>query len=162
MRKYGIWLVLFVCVAFLVGYSVTTVLGKEEVKVDRKEVFTTIQKGYESQFSIRGNHLPMNKMIETLSPYFTENFLQVFTDENSRSDKQSGEYLLPAKEAPFSFHSETKMAYDEEHKILYVYERAKSGQYQIVTLQRDQGKWKLAGYHESQELLTEIKRLQQL
>ncbi len=39
MRKYGIWLVLFVCVAFLVGYSVTTVLGKEEVKVDRKEVF---------------------------------------------------------------------------------------------------------------------------
>ncbi len=28
MRKYGIWLVLFVCVAFLVGYSVTTVLGK--------------------------------------------------------------------------------------------------------------------------------------
>lgn len=29
MRKYGIWLVLFVCVAFLVGYSVTTVLGKE-------------------------------------------------------------------------------------------------------------------------------------
>ncbi len=44
MRKYGIWLVLFVCVAFLVGYSVTTVLGKEEVKVDRKEVFVTIQK----------------------------------------------------------------------------------------------------------------------
>ena len=43
----------------------------------------------------------MNKMIETLSPYFTDNFLQVFTDENSRSDKQSGEYLLPAKEAPF-------------------------------------------------------------
>ncbi len=33
MRKYGIWLVLFVCVAFLVGYSVTTVLGKEEVEV---------------------------------------------------------------------------------------------------------------------------------
>ena len=50
----------------------------------------------------------MNKMIETLSPYFTDNFLQVFTDENSRSDKQSGEYLLPAKEAPFSFNSETK------------------------------------------------------
>lgn len=45
----------------------------------------------------------MNKMIETLSPYFTDNFLQVFTDENSRSDKQSGEYLLPAKKAPFSF-----------------------------------------------------------
>ncbi|MGQ0414886.1 DUF3993 domain-containing protein, partial [Bacillus sp. HC-TM] len=41
---------LFVCVAFLVGYSVTTVLGKEEVEVDRKEVFTTIQKGYETQF----------------------------------------------------------------------------------------------------------------
>ncbi|PEC21248.1 DUF3993 domain-containing protein [Bacillus cereus] len=162
MRKYGIWFVLFVCVAFLVGYSVTTVLGKEELKIDRKEVFTTIQKGYETQFSIRGKHMPMNKMIETLSPYFTENFLQVFTDENSRSDKQSGEYLLPAKEAPFSFNSETKMSYDEEHKNLYVYERAKSGQYQIVTLQRDQGKWKLAGYHESQELLTEIKRLQQL
>ncbi len=51
------------------------------------------------------------------------------------------------------------MSYDEEHKILYVYERAKSGQYQIVTLQRDQGKWKLAGYHESQELLTEIKKV---
>ena len=101
MRKYGIWLVLFVCVAFLVGYSVTTVLGKEEVKVDRKEVFVTIQKGYESQFSIRGKRLPMNKMIETLSPYFTENFLQVFTDENSRSDKQSGEYLLPAKKRHF-------------------------------------------------------------
>lgn len=62
----------------------------------------------------------MNKMIETLSPYFTDNFLQVFTDENSRSDKQSGEYLLPAKEAPFSFNSETKMSYDEEHKI-YMY-----------------------------------------
>ena len=60
-------------------------------------MFTTIQKGYETQFLIRGKHLPMNKMIETLSPYFTENFLQVFTDENSRSDKQSGEYLLPAK-----------------------------------------------------------------
>ena len=101
-------------------------------------------------------------MIETLSPYFTDNFLQVFTDENSRSDKQSGEYLLPAKEAPFSFNSETKMSYDEEHKNLYVYERTKSGQYQIVTLKRDQDKWKLAGYHESQELLTEIKRLQQL
>lgn len=101
MRKYGIWLVLFVCVAFLVGYSVTTVLGKEELKVDRKDVFTTIQKGYETQFSIRGKHLPMNKMIETLSPYFTDNFLQVFTDENSRSDKQSGEYLLPAKKHRF-------------------------------------------------------------
>ena len=29
-------------------------------------------------------------------------------------------------------------------------------------IEKDQDKWKLAGYHESQELLTEIKRLQQL
>ncbi|WP_459499698.1 DUF3993 domain-containing protein [Bacillus sp. C1] len=162
MKKYGIWFVLFVCVAFLVGYSVTTVLGKEEVNVDRKEVFMTIQKGYEAQFSIRGKHLPMNKMIDVLSPYFTDNFLQVFTDENSRNDKQSGEYLLPTKEAPFSFHSATKMSYDEEHRLLYVYERTKNEQYQIVTLQQDKGKWKVAGYHESQEVLTEMKKLQEL
>ena len=120
MRKYGIWLVLFVCVAFLVGYSVTTVLGKEEVEVDRKEVFTTIQKGYETQFSIRGKHLPMNKMIETLSPYFTDNFLQVFTDENSRSDKQSGEYLLPAKERPFLLIQKRKCRMMKNIKI-YMY-----------------------------------------
>ena len=101
MKKYGIWFVLFICVAFLVGYSVTTVLGKEEVKVDRKEVFTTIQKGYETQFSIRGKQISMNKMIETLSPYFTNNFLQVFTDENSRNEKQSGEYLLQQKKLRF-------------------------------------------------------------
>lgn len=103
MKKYGIWFVLFICVAFLVGYSVTTVLGKEEVKVDRKEVFTTIQKGYETQFSIRGKQIPTNKMIETLSPYFTNNFLQVFTDENSRNEKQSGEYLLPKKRSSIFF-----------------------------------------------------------
>ncbi|KFN01729.1 DUF3993 domain-containing protein [Bacillus clarus] len=162
MRKYGIWFVLFACVAFLVGYSVTTVLGKEEANVDRKEVFTTIQKGYEAQFSIRGKRLPMDKMLDSLSPYFTNNFLQVFTDENSRNDKQSGEYLLPTKEAPFSFNSETKMSYDEEHRLLYVYERTKNEQYQIITLQKDKGKWKLAGYHESQELLTEMKKLQEL
>lgn len=55
MRKYGIWLVLFVCVAFLVGYSVTTVLGKEEVKVDRKEVFVTIQKAMKANFQFVGS-----------------------------------------------------------------------------------------------------------
>ncbi|MEH7458765.1 hypothetical protein CON65_07140 [Bacillus pseudomycoides] len=162
MKKYGIWFVLFLCVAFLVGYSVTTVLGKEETKVDRKEVFTTIQKGYEVQFSIRGKHLTVSKMYDALSPYFTDNFLQVFTDENSNDDKKSGEYLFPTKEAPFSFSSQTKLAYDEEHGLLYVYERTKNEQYQIVTLQKDKGKWKLAGYHESQELLTEMKKLQEL
>ncbi len=34
------------------------------------------------------------------------------------------------KKRHFLLNSETKMSYDEEHKILYVYERAKSGQYQ--------------------------------
>lgn len=162
MKKYGIWFVLFLCVAFLVGYSVTTVLGKEETKVDRKEVFTTIQKGYEVQFSIRGTHLSMSKMIDALSPYFTDNFLQVFTDENSLDVKQSGEYLLPAKEAPFSFTSQTKLAYDEEHGNLYVYERAKNEQYQIIILRKEAGKWKLSGYHENKQLLTEMKKLQEL
>ncbi|PHC41857.1 hypothetical protein COF01_04220 [Bacillus pseudomycoides] len=162
MRKYGIWFVLFLCVVFLVGYSVTTVLGKEEIKVDRKEVFTTIQKGYEVQFSIRGKHLSMGKMYDALSPYFTNNFLQVFTDENSNGDKQSGEHLLPTKEAPFSFTSQTKLAFDEEHGLLYVYEWVKNEQYQIITLQKEEGKWKLAGYHESQELLIEMKKLQEL
>ncbi|EMA6341348.1 DUF3993 domain-containing protein [Bacillus cytotoxicus] len=162
MRKYGIWFVLFLCVAFLVGYSVTTVLGKEEMKVNQKEIFTTIQKGYEAQFSIRGKQLSMEKMYEVLSPYFTNNFLQVFTDENSNHDKQSGEYLLPTKEAPFSFSSQTKLAYNEEYRLLYVYERGKNKQYQIVTLQKDDGRWKLAGYHESQELLTEITKSQEL
>ncbi|PEY41465.1 hypothetical protein CN354_06525 [Bacillus cereus] len=162
MRKYGIWFVLFLCVAFLVGYSVTTVLGKEEIKMDRKEVFTTIQKGYEAQFSIRGKHLSMGKMYDALSPYFTNNFLQVFTDENSNGDKRSGEYLLPTKEAPLSFTSQTKLAYDEEHRLLYVYERMKNEQYQILTLQKEEGKWKLAGYHESQQLLTEMQKLQEL
>ncbi|KEK25922.1 DUF3993 domain-containing protein [Bacillus gaemokensis] len=162
MKRYGIWFVLFLCVAFLVGYSVTTVLGKEETRVDRKEVFTTIQKGYEVQFSIRGKHLSMGKMYDALSPYFTENFLQVFTDENSNGDKRSADYLLPTKEAPFSFNSQTKLAYDEEHDILYVYERTKNEQYQIVTLQNDKGKWKLGAYHESQQLFTEIKKLKEL
>lgn len=162
MRKYGIWFVLFLCVSFLVGYSVTTVLGQEEVKVNRKEVFTTIQKGYEIQFSIRGKQLSMENMYDALSPYFTDNFLQVFTDENGLDAKRSGDYLLPIREAPFSFTSQTKLAYDEKYGILYVYEKTKNQQYQIVTLQKDAGKWKLSGYHESQQLLTEMKKLPEL
>ena len=53
MRKYGIWLVLFVCVAFLVGYSVTTVLGRGSG--NRKEVFTTIQKAMKPSFQFVGS-----------------------------------------------------------------------------------------------------------
>lgn len=161
MRKYGIWIVLFLFAAFVIGQSVTTVLGKEETKYDQNEIFETIRKGYEAQFSIRGKRLSMNKMIDTLSPYFTENFLQVFTDENSQDEKRSAQYLLPTSEAPFTFSSKTKIVYNQEHDLLYVYEHnITNDKYQIITLQKDGDKWKLAGYHENKQLLSEIRQFE--
>lgn len=159
MKKYGIWIVLFLFVAFVIGQGVTTVLGKEETKIDQNEIFETIRKGYEAQFSIRGKRLSMDKMIDTLSPYFTDNFLQVFTDENGQDVKRSAQYLLPTKEAPFTFSSKTKIVYNQEHDLLYVYEHnITNDQYQIITLQKDGNKWKLAGYHENKQLLSEIRQ----
>lgn len=144
----------------MIGQSITTVLGKEESEVNREEIFGTIQKGYEAQFSIRNKGLSMDKMYDTLSPYFTDNFLQVFTDENRDSVKQSGEYLFPTKEAPFSFQTVTKVVHDKKYGLLYVYERRENERYQIITLQKEGEKWKIAGYHESKQLLSEIKNLQ--
>ncbi|MDC2864883.1 DUF3993 domain-containing protein [Bacillus sp. BP-3] len=159
MRKYGIWIVLFLFVAFVIGQSVTTVLGKEETKIDQNEIFETIQKGYEAQFSIRDKRLPVGKMYDILSPYFTDNFLQVFTDENNQDVKRSAQYLLPTKEAPFTFSSKTKIVYNQEYNLLYVYERnMNTDEYQIITLQKNGDKWKMAGYHENKQLLSEIKK----
>lgn len=160
VKRYGILVVLCLCAIFMVSQSITTVLGKEEDRINRQEIFRLIQKGYEAQFSIRSKGLPMDEMYDTLSPYFTDNFLQVFTDENRDDVKQSGEYLFPTKEAPFSFQSTTKIAYDEKYGLVYVYERGDNDLYQIVTLQKEGEKWKIAGYHENKQLLSEIKKVQ--
>ncbi|WP_438285290.1 DUF3993 domain-containing protein [Bacillus cereus] len=160
VKRYGVSIVLFLCVVCMIEQSMTTVFGKEENEVNREEIFGTIQQGYEAQFSIRNKELSMDKMYDTLSPYFTHNFLQVFTDENSDSGKQHGEYLFPTKETPFSFQAETKVVHDKKYGLLYVYERGKNKCYQIVTLQKEEGNWKIAGYHESKQLLSEIKNLQ--
>ncbi|CAM4035154.1 DUF3993 domain-containing protein [Bacillus manliponensis] len=160
VKRYGILVVLFLCVVFMIGQSITTVLGKEEGEVNREEIFATIQKGYEAQFSIRNKGLSMDQMYDKLSSYFTDNFLQVFTDENSTNAKQSGEYLFPTREAPFSFQAETKVVQDKKYGLLYVYEKNKNERYQIVTLQKEGEKWKIAGYHESKQLFLEIQKLQ--
>lgn len=160
MKRYGILVVLFLCAIFIISQSITTVLGKGADEINRQEIFGAIQKGYEVQFSIRSKDFPMDKMYDALSPYFTDNFLQVFTDENRDDVKRSGEYLFPTKEAPFSFQETTKIAYDEKYGLVYVYERGKNDLYQIVTLQKEGEKWKIAGYHENKQLLLEIKKLQ--
>jgi hypothetical protein len=161
MRKYGAWLGFCLLLAFIIGQSVAVAIGKEE-KISREDVFNTIHKGYEAQYSIRGKQLSIEKMYDVLTPYFTDNFLQVFTDENSDDTKSSGSYLLD-KTPPFSFTSATKIRYDKEHELLYVYERV-AGQgepmFKVVILQQDKGKWKMASYNEHEMLPTEIKKLE--
>ncbi|MFD3447960.1 DUF3993 domain-containing protein [Microbacteriaceae bacterium 4G12] len=162
MRKYGAWIGFILLLIFIIGQSVAIATGKDEVKINKEEVFQTIQKGYEAQYAIRGKQLSMEKMYERLSPYFTDNFLQVFTDENSNDTKTSGNHLL-SKKPPFSFTNQTKLAYDKEHGLLYVYERVdEKGTliYEIIILQQDKKKWKLAGYHANEKLLTEIQQLE--
>ncbi|GAA3322838.1 hypothetical protein GCM10020331_044310 [Ectobacillus funiculus] len=61
----------------------------------------------------------------------------------------------------FSFTSETKMIYDQEHGLLYVYEHLKDKAiYEVVSLQQMEGTWKLAGYHSNKILLAEIQALE--
>lgn len=184
VKRYKFLIVLFLCVVCMIGKSITTVFGKEETAVNREEIvrtiqagydaqfgkektevdregiFRTIQTGYDVQFSIRNQELSMVQMYDMLSPYFTHNFLQVFTDENSDSGKQHGEYLFPTKETPFSFQAKTKIVHDTKYGLLYVYERGKNECYQMITLQKEGANWKIAGYHENKQLLSEIKNLQ--
>ncbi|MFX3624063.1 MAG: DUF3993 domain-containing protein [Ectobacillus sp.] len=157
MKKYGLWIGFALLLAFIISQSVAIAIGKEE-KIDRKAVFETIQRGYEVQYSIRGKKLSEEKMYTVLSPYFTDNFLQVFTDENSDNAKGSGNYLLP-QQPPFSFSEKTKLVHDSEHGILYVYERI-NNMYEIIVLQKQDEKWKLAGYYIKEALLEEIKKLE--
>lgn len=160
LKRYGAWIAFLLLLAIIVGQSVAIATDKENVKIHRAAVFDTIRKGYEAQYAIRGRKLSSETMYQKLSPYFTDNFLQVFTDENSDDTKGTGTYLL-TKTAPFSFTSKTKTIYDQEHGLLYVYEHLKDKAiYEVVSLQQMDGTWKLAGYHSNKILLAEIKELE--
>lgn len=160
MRKYGAWLGFCLLLAFIIGQSVASAIGKEE-KINKEEVFETIRKGYEAQYSIRGKHLSVEKMYDILTPYITDNFLQVFTDENSSDTKGGGSYLLD-KKPPFSFSASTKIGYDKENGLLYVYERInkETPVHEVVILQKAEGKWKVGGYNSYETLPAEIQKLE--
>ncbi|MDG4655760.1 DUF3993 domain-containing protein [Ectobacillus antri] len=155
MRKYGAWVGFCLLLAFIIGQSVASAIGENE-QIDKQEIYGTIEAGYAAQYKIRGKQWAPEKMYDILTPYFTNNFLQVFTDENSGDTKASGGYLLKEK-APFSFGSATKVTYDDEHNLVYVYEKIeKKKVYEVVTLVKEQGKWKIGGYNAYETLPKEI------
>ncbi|MBO9130356.1 DUF3993 domain-containing protein [Bacillus sp. 165] len=153
MKKRSVVLVLL-CAVLLIAYQGIS-LAQSEAIFKKSAVYETIRKGYEEQASIRNKNLSMDTMYSKLSPYFVDTFLQVFTDENSGVNKG---YLF-SKKAPFSFDGKTKIAYDKQYDLLYVYERVK-GKYEVITMQKDQGSWEMAGYYKSEKLLPEIQKLQ--
>ncbi|MCP8970881.1 DUF3993 domain-containing protein [Ectobacillus ponti] len=159
MRKYGAWIGICVLLVLIISQSVAA-FGKDQPEIKRESIFAVIQKGYAMQASLHGKKMSVDKMAKQLAPYFTDNFLQVFTDENEGDAKGGGGYLLPQK-PPFSFSEQTKLAYHKQHSLLYVYEKGKDG-YEIVTMQQSGGTWKMAAYHVSDELLPEIQKAEQV
>lgn len=161
MKKYGIWLGFFLLLVYIISQSMATAIGNDE-KINREEIFQTIRKGYEAQYSIRDQHYSVEKMYDILSPYITDNFLQVFTDENHSRSKTSGAHLL-TKVPPFTFTSSTSITFDKEHQLVYIYERNKSQSpvYQIVVMQKEKGIWKMASYTENEMLPSDIRRFGQ-
>ncbi|NWK68985.1 DUF3993 domain-containing protein [Bacillus paramycoides] len=139
-------------------FGLTKVIGKEQTEINRTDVFSVIKDSYEAQYSIRDKNMSSQKIYDYLSPYFTNNFVQVFLDENNDGAKNSSNHLFTRK-PPLTFTKDTKLVYDEIHNILYVYEK-KDKSYEIIELQKENSYWKQAGYHSSSTLLTEIQNLE--
>lgn len=158
MKKYGIWIGFFLILVYMISQSMTVAIGKE---INRDEIFDTIRKGYEAQYSIRDKHYTVEKMYNMLTPYITDNFLQVFTDENPSHTKSSGQHLL-TKVPPFTFTASTSISYDKDHQLLYIYERITDPTplYKIVVMQKEKGKWKMAAYNENETLPIDIQNLE--
>jgi Protein of unknown function (DUF3993) len=152
----GVLLIFFVFV--FVSFSV----AQESTSVSRDEVLKVVKEGITAEEDVIKKKLNVEAAEKALSPHLTSTGLQAFLDDNipqSGSKSYSKENL--ANYTPkFSYDDKTKVVYDKEHGLVYVYEQIK-GEYYTIMVMKEKDKWKITGYNVNKKLLPEVERLQE-
>jgi hypothetical protein len=143
--------------SFLITAWLTIGLGTlvaSEDDINKEELFKSIGQAFEAQVSIGQDTYSKKEIVEILSPYFTDSFIQKFMDENVV--EYEGKYsVLGSDFAPnyipyFSYSDLTRVSNAEEG--LVVYENFSGAEdapvafldhEEAIYLKNDEGTWKI-------------------
>jgi hypothetical protein len=160
-----------VCIVFISFFAFHFIGVGKVNKLDREEVFTLLQTTRIIQEDITNKYHTYEQLYNKLSPYVTDSYFQAFFDTHVTQTEKgyialgtdvSGLYI-----PKFSYSNKTKISYDEQNNLIYIYEKMPSmtepvihsSHYEYVVVSKEGNTLKVSGILQSKELLTEVKQL---
>jgi hypothetical protein len=160
-----------VCIVFISFFAFHFIGVGKVNKLDREEVFTLLQTTRIIQEDITNKYHTYEQLYNKLSPYVTDSYFQAFFDTHVTQTEKgyialgtdvSGLYI-----PKFSYSNKTKISYDEQNNLIYIYEKMPSmtepvihsSHYEYAVVSKEGNSLKVSGILGSKELLTEVKQL---
>ncbi|WP_162595847.1 DUF3993 domain-containing protein [Bacillus sp. CGMCC 1.16541] len=155
---------------FISVIGIQTVTAETTVKQpSRNEVFTTLHQAFQAQLQLGNDHRTKEEAEKLLQPHFQQPYITKFLDENITQEAQGyitygtdfALYYIPY----FSYDENTKMKYNQQKNIVYVYEHfpaiedgpvSYGEHYECIVLKQEQGVWKVSDYSYNETLPKEI------
>ncbi|AQX55374.1 DUF3993 domain-containing protein [Priestia flexa] len=154
MKKVVASIIIFLCVVCLYTPAQAEVDGDT-----RNEIFTALHEAFQAQLRLTNEHYSKEKAMNTLLPYFEKSYAEKFLDDNMVQEAQG--YTVYGSD--FALHYIPYFSYDEQTKVAvhpsmqkaYVFEYFPAvkdgpvsyvGHYEMLTLTRHEGKWKVSGF----------------
>ncbi|TYR79867.1 DUF3993 domain-containing protein [Priestia megaterium] len=159
MKKTVLTFICVICLTFIVSPARAEVDGKT-----RNEIFMVLHEAFQAQLRLANQYYSKEQAVETLKPYFKEEYVRKFLNENLVQKAQG--YTVEG--ADFALYSIPYFSYDEQTKVAvhpsmnkaYVYEYFPAVQdgpvsygahYEMLTLNKENGKWKVSAFTYSEQ-----------
>lgn len=157
-------------VVFLVFWLTSPVNTSAEFKpVSNSDIFELLQKAFQAQISLSDKFYSYNEIVQALTPYFEEEYIEKFLNENLFQEDEGyiiygsdfGMFYIPY----FSYDSQTNIKHNKEKNLTYVYQFfpgvnegpvSHNGFYKVIVLKQNSSSWKITDFIISEELPLEI------
>ncbi len=155
-------IVIFVLFLF-VGQVQLQLTNAENVTMTRAEIIQFLQDALETQLSLGEGFRSKEELAVSLSPYFTDNYQQLFIKEHLFLESDGyilyGSDFMPYFIPNYSYDENTKIMTSSNEIVVYEYFPPQfegpviweQGLYEIITLIKQDDGWKIAEYNISSE-----------
>lgn len=147
----------FITLFFIISFMIPSIAKAESDLLNKQAVYQYLQAAFHSQVSLSEKHRSMVEVRDILSPYFTDEYNELFLEENLVSE--NGKYITYGSDFViyfipfFSYSEETKVVWDKDH--IYAFEFfpktdegpvSYNSHYEGVRIDKVDGTWKVAEF----------------